>query len=244
MNRLQIWLARMFGARKLAPHLAERLAAWRGLPEPDLAVEPRRWVVIDTETSGLDALRGKLIAIGAVTIEHGAIVVAPSFEAVLRQDSASARENIELHGIGAAAQAQGEDPAEALMRFLEFARKDPLIAWHARFDAAFLRRALKAHLGLRFGGEWLDLALLAPLTCAESARVRSSQSLDAWLARFDIDPGARHTALADAYATAQLFQIAARRASRVAARGSRLRLCDLLLLAGEHAAHARSQMGP
>ena len=51
------------------------------------------------------------------------------------------------------------------------------------------------------------------------------------LRRQGIDPGARHNALADAFATAQLFQIAQRRA---ASDGQR-RMRDLLMIAGEHA---------
>ena len=228
------WIARLFGGRELPPELARRLAAWRCLPEPDAAVAPRRWVVIDTETSGLDSVRGKLISIGAVAIEDGAIVVEPSFEVVLRQEIASARANIELHGVGAAAQTQGEDPARALLGFLEFVRKDPLVAYHVAFDAAFLRRAIRAQLGMRFGGEWVDIAVLAPLKLSDRqpGRVRGRFALDDWLARLRIDPGARHNALADAYATAQLFQIAERKAARDGQR----RLCDLLMLAGEHAA--------
>jgi DNA polymerase-3 subunit epsilon len=238
------FLARWFTPRELAPELARRLADWRRLPEPGLGAVPRRWVVIDTETSGLDSARGRLISIGAVAIEDRTIIVEPVFDAVLRQAQASSRANIELHGIGAGAQAQGEDPALVLIRFLEFARKDPLVAWHAGFDAAFLRRALKAQLGLRFGGEWLDVALLAPLTLSANRADRvlalaNRPSLDAWLDRFDIDPGARHDALCDAYATAQLFQIAAR---RITGEGRR-RLRDFLDMAGEHVAVRQGQGG-
>jgi DNA polymerase-3 subunit epsilon len=223
------WLARLLGRRELPPDLALRLAAWRRLPAPDPATVARRWVVVDTETSGLDTARSNLISIGAVAIEDDAIVVAPSFEVVLRQEIASSRENIELHGVGAAAQAAGEDPPHALVCFLEFARKDPLIGYHVTFDAAFLRRAIKAQLGMRFHGEWLDIAVLAPLKFPDFAR--SQHGLDGWLARFGIEPGARHNALADAYATAQLFQITA----RSAARDGQTRLRDLLMVAGEHA---------
>ena len=223
------WLARLLGRRDLPPELALRLAAWRRLPAPDPAAAVQRWVVVDTETSGLNTARSQLISIGAVAIEDDSIAVSPSFEAVLRQDVASSRENIELHGVGAAAQTAGEDPAHALVRFLEFARKDPLVAYHVAFDAGFLRRAFNAQLGINFDGEWLDIAVLAPLKFSDFAH--SQHGLDGWLARFGIDPGTRHNALADAYATAQLFQITARRA----ARDGQKRLCDLLMVAGEHA---------
>ena len=223
------WFKRVLGRRELPEELALRLDAWRRLPAPDPATAAQRWVVVDTETSGLDTTRSNLIAIGAVAIEHDAIAVNPSFEVVLRQDISSSRENIELHGVGAAAQAQGEDPAHALIRFLEFARKDPLVAYHVAFDAAFLRRAIKAQLGMRFHGEWLDIAVLAPLKFPDLAR--GQRGLDGWLARFGIESNARHNALADAFATAQLFQIAQKRAINDGQR----RLCDLLMLAGEHA---------
>jgi DNA polymerase-3 subunit epsilon len=231
------WLDYFIRPRALPPSLAARVTAWQRLPAADPAMAPRRWVVVDTETSGLDTARCNLIAIGAVAIENDAIVVAPSFEAVLRQDSTSPRANIEIHGVGAEAQAQGEEPAEALIRFLEFVGKDALIAYHVAFDAAFLRRAIKAHLGLRFTGEWVDIAVLAPVTYPDFARSR--RGLDGSLARFGIEPGARHNALADAYATAQLFQIVARRA----ARDGRRRLCDLQSVAGEHAANVWNANG-
>lgn len=227
------WFTRFSGRRELPAELAARLAAWRELPEPDPAMTPPRWVVVDTETSGLDSARCNLIAIGAVAIEDNAVVVTPSFEVVLRQERSSSRENIEVHGLGAAAQARGAEPREALLDFLEFVRKDPLVAYHVPFDAAFLRRALKNHLGLRFNGEWIDIAVLAPLRFPEFSR--SQRGLDGWIARFGIDAGTRHNALADAFATAQLFLVVAKHMARSGQR----RLCDLQMLAGEQAVNAR-----
>lgn len=224
-----IRLAQFFRRQKLPPELERRLDEWQRLAAPSPADIPRRWVVVDTETSGLSTGRDKLIAIGAVAVEGRAILVEPSFEAVLRQETVSSRDNIELHGVGASAQEGGEDPASALVRFLEFARKDPLAAYHAEFDATFLRRAIKASLGIRFGGEWLDLATLVPRKFPVLAR--ELHGLDPWLARFGIEVGDRHNALADAFATAQLFLIADGRARR----DGKNRLADLLAIAGEHA---------
>jgi hypothetical protein len=42
-----------------------------------------------------------------------------SFRAVLRQASASDDENILVHRIGGTAETEGEDPADALLRFLD-----------------------------------------------------------------------------------------------------------------------------
>ena len=66
-----------------------------------------------------------------------------------------------------------------------------------------LERAGTAFLGLKDRAVWLDLALLAPLLLPEGPGFR--RPLDDWLAHFRIPVYQRHGALADAYATAQLW---------------------------------------
>jgi DNA polymerase-3 subunit epsilon len=172
-----------------------------------------RLVVVDVESSGLDPAHDRLLAIGAVAVQGDALMLAQSLEVVLAQPEASSVDNILVHGIGGDAQRTGLPPAQALAAFLEFARRDPLIAFHAPFDRLLIERALRARMGLRFDATWLDLAWLAPAVCG--ARGDRESTLDHWLAAFGIENMARHNALADAAATAQLaLAVMARAAAR------------------------------
>ncbi len=185
--------------------LAQRVERWRQLPESERDRLPvaGRWVVVDVESSGLDALHDSLIAVGALAVVDGAIDLADSFEVVLRQDRPSTVDNIEVHGIGGTEQTEGEDPAGALAAFLDFVGKDPLVAFHAPFDAMMLRRAIEQHLGVPFKRHWLDLADIAPLVWPRYASRLSG--LDAWLEAFNIPVAFRHRAIADCLVTAQLL---------------------------------------
>lgn len=164
-----------------------------------------RFVAVDVESSGLDPRNDRLLAIGAIAVSNSRLECGETFYALLRQDAASSDENILLHGIGGTAQTSGEEPAEALLRFLEFVGKSPLIGFHARFDESMIARAAGAHLGERFRRVWLDVALLAPALFPE--RAARLKHLDDWAAAFRIVNIRRHDALADALVTAQLFQV-------------------------------------
>ncbi len=176
-----------------------------------------RWVVVDVETSGLNVAEDALIAIGALGVTDGRIDLADSFEVVLRQQSPSAGANIEVHGIGGSEQLGGEDPREALERFLAFVRDDPLVAFHAPFDAVVLKRAIRSRLGRPFRRHWLDLADVAPIAWPG----RAAGGLDDWLDAFSIPMGYRHRAIVDCLGTAQLFLALLHEAPRLGARSAR-----------------------
>ena len=202
------WLQEIFTKQpELTPQQAERLAAWQALPVPrqDQPVSTSRYVVVDVETSGLNTARDHLIAIGAVAVTHGRIQLSNSLEIVLQQTEASEKDNILIHGIGGNVQREGVPPADALLTFLEYLNKDPLIAFHVAFDQTMINRALKQFLGFRFGHAWVDLAYVAPALHPRIAR--HTRALDDWMGLFGISNYARHNALADALATAELFLV-------------------------------------
>lgn len=161
-----------------------------------------RIVVVDVETSGLSLSRDHLLAIGAVGIHGGRIAMADCFEVLLRQEVASEKPNILVHGIGGTAQRTGLPPAEALLDFLEYLDGAPLLAFHALFDETMLRKACRKFLGFELRHAWADLANLLPELYPQHAK--KCHALDDWLNCFSLHNDARHNALADAMATAQL----------------------------------------
>lgn len=200
------FLSRFFSRRiELDAAASQRLQDWRSRPEVDLAdaFAETRFVVVDVETTGLDLNRDRLIAIGACAVENGRVTLADSFEIVVRQNEASSKDNILIHGIGGEAQREGMEPADALLRFLDFLGKSPLVAFHVTFDQTMIKRAVKEYLGFEFKHPWLDLAYVMPGLLPEYAR--RYRALDDWSGHFKINNFARHSALADALATAQLF---------------------------------------
>lgn len=180
------WFARLFGDH----------------PRSDRAI-PATYAVIDTETSGPDAARDRLLTLGAVGVADGRIVPADSFYAVLRQDAPTLGDDIFIHRIGTGEQSEGVDPVHALDRFRDWCGDRWAVGFHAGFDRHMLERRLR-ELGcpaLNLSG-WIDLAVVAPVLFPERAGL---ESLDDWLVSFGITDFDRHNALGDAFATAALL---------------------------------------
>lgn len=205
-------LRQWFGPR-LDPGLAGRVEAWLRLPPENLrlTLEGGSYVAVDVETSGLDVRRDRLISVGAVEIAQGRLVLGHGFHGVLRQEQASTRENVLLHGIGFETQAAGEPPPNLLVDFMEYTGKRPLIAFHAPFDRGFLQRAIRRHVGVMLTNPFLDLAMLLPALFPPPA-LRAG--LDDWLVHFGLESSSRHSADADALAAGELFLIALPQARR------------------------------
>ncbi len=195
------------------PLLGQRLHSLGEIAPPSLrrAHQVTRYVTVDVETTGIDLDRDRVISIGAVAINGRRVDFADCFEIVLRQRESSDTSNILVHRIGGQRQRGGIDPAEALVQFLEFVQLSPLVAFRADFDRIMLERELDEVLGLRPHNLWLDLAKLMPALFPSN----DNHTMDDWLKQFGIRMEARHDAVADALATAQMLQVCLAAADRV-----------------------------
>ena len=207
------WLSTVFGGAAqhkilLKPAQLQAISEWKQRPSPDntCAHTLSRYVVADVETTGLSLEKDKLISIGAVAVSQGRIDCHDTFEIVLRQEQASTTANILIHGIGGSAQEEGIEPVDALIAFLQYIGKAPLVAYHARFDQTMIEKAMLGYLGLKLGQEWIDLAWIMPDVVRDHEL--EEENLDDWLQLFDIENIQRHNAVSDAYATAKLLQVA------------------------------------
>ena len=171
-----------------------------------------RWVVVDCETSGLDPRRDRLLSAGAVEVADARLNLSRAYECVVRQEKGSDPANIVIHGIGTDAQLAGQPAGEALRGLVQFIGEAMPVAFHAPFDEEILKRACAAQKIPFPRKAWLDLAALVPAMFPKSRR--ADATLDHWLAYFGIAPAARHDALGDAYAEAQLLLVLLAEAAR------------------------------
>ena len=203
------WFARWLRRRPSGVEEALR-REWETLHEParNSALDGVRFVAVDTETSGLDPKRDRLLSIGACSIQAGSLELGTAFAVVLQQHQPSMADNVLIHGIGHAAQAAGQGPEEALAAYLRFARRDVVVGYHTLFDVTMLQAAVRRVLHIAYRPLHLDLALLLPALEREA----TGSDLDRWLQRYGLRAFARHDALADAAAAGELFLIAQERA--------------------------------
>ncbi|MCZ4322905.1 PolC-type DNA polymerase III [Pseudomonas anguilliseptica] len=193
-----------------SPALTQRQLERRRLLHEPAALDERslrqqRFVVLDLETSGLNMRRDQVLSIGAVVIDNGAIDLSQQFECTLQRDGHQASASTLIHGIAPSQIANGVEPAEALLDFMEFVGDSPLLAFHAEFDQRMLARALRQSLGYRLRHAFFDVAEIAPLVCPQAKP--GLAGLDDWTAHFGLQVQQRHHASADALATAELALI-------------------------------------
>lgn len=168
--------------------------------------EGSRFVVLDTETTGFDYERDRILCIGAVVLIGQKIFVKESFESFLVQDHYN-KESAAIHGILKNERIKKVSELEGLKHFLAFIGNSVLVAHHTKFDITMINKALKRHKLPPLKNKTLDTVKLYQKSLIKSPLVESKESygLDELADKFNLSKKDRHTALGDAYITALLF---------------------------------------
>ncbi|MCZ6629025.1 MAG: exonuclease domain-containing protein [SAR324 cluster bacterium] len=165
------------------------------------ALSGLRYVVFDTETTGLEPSRGdEIISIGAVTIVDGHILQNENFDQLVNPGRPLGPESIKVHGITPDMLAEQPDIGTVLGAFSRFAEDAVLVAHNAAFDMRFLKEK-ELSTGIRLTQPVLDTLLMSAVLHPN----QTSHSLDSLIRRYGIENAGRHTALGDALMTAELF---------------------------------------
>lgn len=181
----------------------ELLAKEPGAELANTALDDLVYVVFDTETTGLLPSRGdEIVQIAAVRIVNGKRVEKEVLNTLVNPRRAIPLASTEIHGISDPMVADAPGIDKAARRLHKFAQGAVLVAHNAPFDLAFLQRD-EQHTGVRFDHPVLDTVLLSAIVFGQS----ESHSLDALIERLGITlaEGARHTAIGDATATAEVL---------------------------------------
>ncbi|MEM6925554.1 MAG: 3'-5' exonuclease [Myxococcota bacterium] len=201
-RRVDRWRAR---ASPAAASLARYLASFEPLDERT-PLDEARFVVVDTETTGLDSDKDRILTLAAVTVDRRRLQPGHSLELVVAHDEVGA-EAAPIHGLVRADLAEGVDEAEMLGRLVELLGNAVFVAHHAAFDEGIVGAALRRHG---------SAPLLNDVLCTEGLarrlvlgpvprETRDRFTLDAVAERYGLETDARHTAAGDALLTAELL---------------------------------------
>lgn len=189
----------------LAPEAARPLVYDFDLLEQQTAGAPDKtglrdlnFVVFDSETTGLDPARDKVVQLGAVRIVNGRVIASERFEMLVNPGCPIPAQSTRVHRITDAMVAGAPDFETARTAFRAFAGDAVLVAHNAPFDMAFLNAG-----GMHFDNRVMDTVHLSAIVFGGAA----THTLDALCDRLGIEiPEAlRHTALGDAMATAEVL---------------------------------------
>lgn len=188
-----------FKKKKYPSFYNEYVSSFKGSKKDLNAI---RFVVFDTETSGLDIKKDVVLSIGCVAVKNFSIHVADQFECFIVQEKFN-KESVHIHGLLKNGKEKKVDEFTALKYFLKYIEDAVLVAHHAAFDVAMINTILKKYNLPNLKNKVIDTSYLFKKT--KYVKDNNPYSLDYLCDYFSIKKHDRHTASGDAFLTALVF---------------------------------------
>ena len=166
-------------------------------------------VVLDAETTGFHVQRDTILSLAAVTIRSGQLLVNTARSWMVFQPNAMINEAAQVHGILPSDTRSGIPQTEVLDEFLPMLNGALVVGHHIQFDANMLNVALQRRFGIGLLNPLVDTAALSMKTIDAFAKTgyanQRPPTLDEVCTHAGIALTDRHTAVGDAFTTAELF---------------------------------------
>ncbi|MEO1259247.1 MAG: 3'-5' exonuclease [Bacteroidota bacterium] len=167
-----------------------------------------RFIVLDTETTGLDPKKDHILSVAAIEVRGTDFSVKNRLECYVEQPEYQPGESIAVHGILPHQSAGGISEKAMLQQLLELVKDAIIVGHHIGFDIAILNESMQREMGGPLKNKTLDTSTLArriedPFKMKQVRR--KNYSLDNLCKKYDIEMGERHTAAGDVFITALLF---------------------------------------
>lgn len=160
-----------------------------------------RYVVLSTETTGLNPKKDVIIAIGAIAVINNAILVADSFEVVIPQYQYLHDNGITNDFLIESSQKKLIE-SKAIEEFINFIKNATLVGHRIHFDIEMINQALDKIGCGRLKNEALDVEIMYKKLKDNNEK---QFTIDELLKLHKIPKSDRHSAADEAYTIALLF---------------------------------------
>lgn len=207
-------ILRMIYARKegIHPSAVKNLEVMEHIDRNTL-IDETKYVVIDTELTGLDLKKGSIVSIGAVKMVGGRIDLGDIFYRLVNPETELTGQSIVIHGITPSEVVEMPEIDTALSEFLDFCGNDIIVGHFVSIDLNFINREMKRLYGFTVQNPAVDTYMIHEWmrqNDGDFSRHYGGMSEDADLFsianKYRIPVSSAHNALNDAFVTAQLFQ--------------------------------------
>ena len=148
-------------------------------------------IVLDTETTGLDYTKERMVEFAAVRLENGKIK--DEFQTLINPQQHIRKSSIAIHGITADMVADAPTEAEIMPKILEFIGDYPIVAHNAIFDWTFINEASIRTTGKEISNARIDSQQMFKEVYPDL----DSHGLEALTKKFHVDLTNHHRAMAD-----------------------------------------------
>jgi DNA polymerase-3 subunit epsilon len=178
-----------------------------------LPIEAARYVVMDTELTGLDVKRDSIVSVGAVGMRGGRILLGETFYEMVSPGTAMRSASIVVHGITPSDVADKPAIDIVIEDLLKFCEGAVVVGHFLSLDLGFLNKEMKRLHNAKFPQPVADTLQLHAWMQDHSRGSRSqydaceeNKDLFSLAKKYHIPVSEAHNALMDAFITAQLFQ--------------------------------------
>lgn len=163
-----------------------------------------KFSVLDLETTSLDVKKAGILSLAVVPMLGTKILISDYYSTFVKPGEMDAK-SIKIHGIDLKAIEHAPKFEELADTVLEKLEGSIIVGCHIGFDVGILGRYFKKQ-NLKFKTGWVDILPVERFLSLRQGIRKDIDVFDDLLEMYDLDDSYRHSAAADAYLSAHIFQ--------------------------------------
>lgn len=176
-------------------------------------IDEAKYVVFDTELTGLQTKKDSIVSIGALKMVGGRILLGDIFYRVVEPRTKLTAKSVLIHGITPSEANKCPGIETLLPEFLDFCGSSIIVGHFVTIDISFINMEMKRLYGSHLQNPSVDTLKLYTWmrqkeeeVCAYHGGLSEKTDLSSLAQKYNISVSNSHNALDDAFVAAQLFQ--------------------------------------